>query len=69
MVECARIHVRKCDSKITEFYRKLKRKGKHENVAIIGAARKESHNVALPRIGVYHKVQKLKLHIKQAGFT
>ena len=27
-------------SKITEFYRKLKRKGKHENVAIIGAARK-----------------------------
>ena len=40
LVECARIHVRKCDSKITEFYRKLKRKGKHENVAIIGAARK-----------------------------
>jgi len=32
--------VRKCDSKITEFYRKLRRKGKHENVAIIGAARK-----------------------------
>ncbi len=25
-------------SKITEFYRKLKRKGKHENVAIIGAS-------------------------------
>jgi len=40
LVECARIHVRKCNSKITEFYRKLKRKGKHENVAIIGAARK-----------------------------
>jgi len=40
LVECARIHVRKCDSKITEFYRKLKKKGKHENVAIIGAARK-----------------------------
>jgi len=40
LVECARIHVRKCDSKITEFYRKLRRKGKHENVAIIGAARK-----------------------------
>ena len=40
LVECARIHVRKCDSKITEFYRKLKRKGKHENVSIIGAARK-----------------------------
>ena len=40
LVECARIHVRKYDSKITEFYRKLKRKGKHENVAIIGAARK-----------------------------
>ncbi len=40
LVECTRIHVRKCDSKITEFYRKLKRKGKHENVAIIGAARK-----------------------------
>jgi transposase len=40
LVECARIHVRKCNSKITEFYKKLKRKGKHENVAIIGAARK-----------------------------
>jgi transposase len=40
LVECARIHVRKCDSKITEFYKKLKRKGKHENVALIGAARK-----------------------------
>jgi len=38
LVECARIHVRKCNSEITEFYRKLKRKGKHENVAIIGAA-------------------------------
>ena len=46
IVKCARIHVRKCDSKITEFYRKLKRKGKHENVAIIGAARKENHFVA-----------------------
>jgi len=40
LVECARIHVRKCNSRITEFYRKLKRKGKHENVALIGAARK-----------------------------
>ncbi len=40
LVECARIHVRECDSKITEFYKKLKRKGKHGNVAIIGASRK-----------------------------
>jgi len=40
LVECARIHVRKCNSKITEFYRKLKKKGKHENVAMVGAARK-----------------------------
>jgi len=40
LVECARIHVRKGNSRITEFYKKLKRKGKHENVALIGAARK-----------------------------
>lgn len=40
LVECARIHVRRCNSRITEFYRKLRKKGKHENVALIGAARK-----------------------------
>jgi len=45
---------------VQEFYRKLRRKGKHENVAIIGAARKESHNVALPRIGEYHKKIKIR---------
>ena len=39
MIQCTRVHVRRCDSSITRFYTELaKRRG--EKVAIVAAARK-----------------------------
>ena len=39
MIQCTRIHVRRCDSSITRFYQQVsKRRG--EKVAIVAAARK-----------------------------
>ena len=39
MIQCTRIHVRRCDSSITRFYQQVsKRRG--EKIAIVAAARK-----------------------------
>lgn len=39
MIQCTRVHVRRCDSSITRFYTELaKRRG--EKIAIVAAARK-----------------------------
>ena len=39
MVQCTRIHVRRCDSTITKFYKQVSRR-RGEKVAIVAAARK-----------------------------
>jgi transposase len=39
MVQCTRVHVRRCDSAITKFYRQVSRR-RGEKVAIVAAARK-----------------------------
>jgi transposase len=39
MVQCTRVHVRKCDSAITKFYKQVSRR-RGEKVAIVAAARK-----------------------------
>jgi hypothetical protein len=39
MVQCTRVHVRRCDSAITRFYKQVSRR-RGEKVAIVAAARK-----------------------------
>ena len=39
MIQCTRVHVRRCDSAITKFYEQVSRR-RGENVAIVAAARK-----------------------------
>ena len=39
MIQCTRVHVRRCDSAITRFYEQVSRR-RGENVAIVAAARK-----------------------------
>ncbi len=39
MIQCTRVHVRRCDSTITRFYGQVSRR-RGEKVAIVAAARK-----------------------------
>jgi RNA:NAD 2'-phosphotransferase (TPT1/KptA family) len=40
MIQCTRVHVRRCDSAITRFYVQVSRRRRGEKVAIVAAARK-----------------------------